>query len=83
MVEPQGAKVAKERGEVEDEEEDEEVIGQWSLVIRKENEDAASSLESDILILVSLTGMAMRPRSADTFRKDSPPEAAEEMFKCE
>jgi hypothetical protein len=49
----------------------------------QENEDADSYLESDILILVSLTGRAMRPRSADTFRKDSPPEAAEEMFKCE
>jgi hypothetical protein len=39
----------------------------------QENEDADSYLESDILILVSLTGRAMRPRSADSFKKDSPP----------
>jgi hypothetical protein len=33
-----------------------------------EVEDTASFLESDILILVSITGRAMRPRSADSFR---------------
>jgi hypothetical protein len=43
----------------------EKVIGQSSSVIREENEDAASSLDSDILILVSLTGRASRPRGAD------------------
>jgi hypothetical protein len=38
----------------------EEVIGQSSSVIREENEDAASSLDSDILILVSFAGKATR-----------------------
>jgi hypothetical protein len=58
----------------------------------EENEDATSlkgsagvpPAVSRILRDSSPTpGRAMRPRSADSFRKDSPPEAAEEMFKCE
>jgi hypothetical protein len=42
----------------------EKVIGQSSSVIRKENEDAASSLDSDILILVSHTGIILRLSAA-------------------